>query len=134
MNTPQASQVGENASCPGITVPNPPPGTSPSGQFEAWAIVELMGRQKIAGKVSEATIAGGNFLRVDVPNENGSTDYTRFYSPSAVYAISPVASQIAIGWCVRNKPEPVTAYDLTKLARQPSLPWNENEGEEDGED
>ncbi len=53
-------------------------------------------------------------------------------TPSAIYAISPVASQIAIGWCVRNKPEPVTSYDLTKLARQPCLPLSEDCDPEDG--
>ena len=35
--------------------------------FNEWALVELFGHQKIVGKVTEATLAGGAFLRVDVP-------------------------------------------------------------------
>ena len=40
-----------------------------AGKKEFWAIVELMGHQRIAGKVSEETIGGAALLRVDVaPN------------------------------------------------------------------
>jgi hypothetical protein len=89
--------------------------------FSEWCIIDLFGHQRIAGRVSEATIAGGAFLRVEVPKDNGETDYTRFYSPSAVYSMSPVARQIAIAFVLAHKPEPVTPYDITKLARQSQL-------------
>ena len=36
-------------------------------KFEGFAIVELMGRNVIAGYVSEQVIAGAALLRVDVP-------------------------------------------------------------------
>lgn len=35
--------------------------------FEGWAFLELMGHRKLAGHVSEATIGGGSFIRIDVP-------------------------------------------------------------------
>lgn len=54
-----------------------------------WAIVELMGHNAIAGEVSEQAIAGAAFLRVDVPEVEGSPAFTKFYSGSAVYAITP---------------------------------------------
>lgn len=36
-------------------------------KFESWCIVELFGHQRIAGLVTEQTIGGCNFVRVDVP-------------------------------------------------------------------
>ena len=35
--------------------------------FEEWAVLELMGHRRLAGKVTEATIGGGAFLRIDIP-------------------------------------------------------------------
>ena len=36
--------------------------------FKQWAILELMGHRRLAGLVSETTLAGGAFLRIDVPS------------------------------------------------------------------
>jgi len=63
--------------------------------FNEWALVELFGHQKIVGKVSEATLAGGAFLRVDVPAVAENKPYTRFYGPGAIYSINPVVEEIA---------------------------------------
>ncbi len=54
-----------------------------------WAIVELMGRNVIAGRISEEVIAGVAMLRVDVPTCEEQPAYTKFYSGSAVYGITP---------------------------------------------
>ena len=38
-----------------------------------WAIVEIFGHQRIAGFLSEQTIGGQSFVRVDVPDLPGDT-------------------------------------------------------------
>jgi hypothetical protein len=38
--------------------------TENKNEFNEWALVELFGHQKIVGKVTEATLASGAFLRV----------------------------------------------------------------------
>lgn len=58
--------------------------------FEVFALVELFGHNKIAGKVSEQVIAGTGFVRVDVPDTGRKPAYTRFFNPSAIYGITPV--------------------------------------------
>src|SRR5205807_1686045 len=58
--------------------------------FEEWALVELFGHSRIVGKVTEATIAGGAFIRVDVPDKDGNTVFTRFFGPGAIYSMSPI--------------------------------------------
>lgn len=64
--------------------------------FDQFCIVELMGHQQIAGKVSEQEIAGHEFLRVDVPEIDGIDGYTKFFSAGAVYGITPVDEETCL--------------------------------------
>ena len=59
-------------------------------QFQ-WAIIELMGHQKIAGRYSEH----GPMHRVDVPDSDDAFRFTRLYSPQAIYSITFVDEQAA---------------------------------------
>jgi hypothetical protein len=83
-----------------------------SPRFEQWAKVELMGRQVIVGMVTETTIAGGSFLRVDVPKADGTVSHSRFYSTAAIYCISPVSQEVAVALIARYDERPVQAYEL----------------------
>ena len=76
----------------------------------------MFGHQRIVGKVSEATLAGGAFLRVDVPGFNGEKAFTRFYGPSAIYSLSPVDETIARGLMERYRNEPVSRFELPQIA------------------
>lgn len=60
-----------------------------TGTFETFAIVELMGHARIAGKVSEANRFGTVLMRVDVPKTSQRDGYTKFYSASSIYCITP---------------------------------------------
>jgi len=57
--------------------------------YTSWAVVELFGHQQVAGYLSEQTIGGSTFVRVDVPESRRSAGYTKFYGAGAVYAITP---------------------------------------------
>lgn len=63
--------------------------------FDQWAILEIMGHVKLAGRVSEQTIAGTGFLRIDVPEANGLPAFTRLYGTGAIYSITPVSEDFA---------------------------------------
>lgn len=64
-------------------------------KFEQWALVELFGHQQIAGIVSEQTIGGCSFVRVDVPDTEHSKGFTKFYGNGAIYAITPCSEEAA---------------------------------------
>lgn len=83
--------------------------TAQTQKFEQWCILELFGHQRIAGYVTEATIGGGAFIRVDVPKPEGEGDlYTRYFGPSAIYAINPTTREAVLS-IVRNlHPSPPT--------------------------
>ena len=55
-------------------------------KFEKWAIIELMGRNMIAGFVTEQVIGGSAMLRVDVPESPDQAAFTKFFGGAAVYA------------------------------------------------
>lgn len=80
--------------------------------FESWAIVELFGHTQIAGLVSEATLGGAAFVRVDVPEVDGQPPFTKFYGPGAIYSITPVSEEIARSATERMRPRPVATYYL----------------------
>jgi len=98
--------------------------------FDEWALVELFGHARIVGRVTEATIGGGAFVRVDVPDENDGVRFTRFFGPSAIYSISPITKQTAVGMAANIGAEPVRPYDVIKKI-QASRVGLLDEGEED---
>jgi hypothetical protein len=85
--------------------------------FEGWALLELMGHRRLAGFVREVSIAGAGFIRIDVPGPAGAADVaTQFYSPGSVYAMTPIAEDVARGFAARCRPEPVTRWELPPVA------------------
>lgn len=106
--------------------------------FSEWAKVELMGRQVVVGLVQEATLAGGAFLRVDVPAAGTEKAFTRFYRPEAIYCISPIAEDVARKLIEHYSPAPVHRYELPQIAEKVAEPGCENGlaagAEEDDED
>jgi hypothetical protein len=80
--------------------------------FTGWAIVELFGHNRIAGEISEQEIAGSSFLRVDVPAVRDQPAFTKFYHPSAVYAITPTSEQTALAAVAHFLARPIERWLL----------------------
>ena len=104
-------------------------GTDTDTGFSQWCILELMGHRRLAGLVTEATLAGGSFLRIDIygeePDDGGMVAggiaqpadpdepiVTQFYSPSSVYAITPTTETICRRMGMKFRPQPVSEWDL----------------------
>ncbi len=78
--------------------------------FQTWAIVDLFGHTSYAGLVSEATIGGCSFLRLDVPPVNGKVGFTKFLGNGAIYSMSPCSEKVAKAFIERHAAAPVTVY------------------------
>ncbi len=113
---------------------------SENGTIDGWAVLELMGHRRLAGYVVESEVAGQGMLRIDVPEnlhapcECSANDKhallhdegcpctltgapqdvaaTQFYSPGAVYCLTPTTEQIARGLAQRLLPTPVHRFEL----------------------
>lgn len=96
-----------------------------SEPFEGWAVLELMGHRRIAGKLTEQT--GGCFaglLRIDIPGPGPGEAIvaTQFYSSAAVYCITPTTEEIARAVAAKSQPEPVHEWELPKKLAAPPAP------------
>ena len=80
-----------------------------SEKFEGWAVVEMLGHRKLAGKVSEQVIAGSALVRVDVPETQqtkavagyggsvveSTPAYVKLIGVGSIYCITPCSEEIA---------------------------------------
>jgi hypothetical protein len=87
-------------------------------QFEIWGILELMGRQRIAGKITERVIAGSGFLEVSVPETKSNPKFTRFISPGSLYAINPTDEQTAKIYAENLQVKPIDAWDISAFMKK----------------
>jgi hypothetical protein len=108
-------------------------------KFEQWCLVELMGRQKIAGMVTERVIAGTGFLQVDVPETKANPAFTRLIHPNSLYAINPITEEVARMYAERLQVKPIDTWDLSAFMkkadeRRLELQAGSSEEEEDDDD
>lgn len=96
-------------------------------KFEEWAIVELFGHQKIAGRISEQQIGGTSFVRVDVPEIDGQHPLTKLFGSGAIYAITITDEQTARAAAKYWKPIPMDRFTLANMALPAPL-FDDQEG------
>ena len=103
-------------------------------KFEAWGLVELMGHQRVAGRLSEQPVGGGNMLRVDIPN--GETFRTAYYGASAIYAVHITDEAAARKLSGDMGARPPYAYELSQAVARiaPSASVYDDSDRPDAED
>lgn len=87
-------------------------------KFDLWAIVELFGHQRIAGRCTEQNVAGTNMLRVDVPDTEKQPAFTRLFGSAAIYAINPVDEATARHFAVQLEQTPVQSWDVKEMLKR----------------
>lgn len=98
-------------------MPKTKPLPSQPPAFAEWTIVELMGHRRLAGRVTEATIAGAGFLRIDVyAGKAKKPAATQFVAPASVYALTPTTEDICRHLGITEQPAPVSRFELPARA------------------
>lgn len=110
-----------------MTTDTPAAAAAPEQDAPAqWAILELMGHQRLAGRVTQQTFGGANLIRVDVPEV--VTTGRRYVAgePQDVMDVIPAhtrslgASSIySINWC----DEAAATIAAHSIRHQPIVPY-----------
>ncbi|MEM9019969.1 MAG: acetyltransferase [Planctomycetota bacterium] len=91
--------------------------------FSTWAIVDVMGHQRYAGRVTEQTVAGSGFLRVDVP-EVDAVDwqgkpigkklqgFSKLFAPGSIHSMTPCSEPVARAAAATLAVVPIREFDL----------------------
>jgi hypothetical protein len=101
---------------------------------EMWALVELFGHNRIAGRVTEAEIGAGALIRVEVPAVKDKDPLTKYYNVKAIYGITPVDEATARRMAESIDSAPINAYSLEReVERRRLLSAGDDVEEEDVE-
>lgn len=85
--------------------------------FNEWAILEIMGHNTYAGRVSEQTVGGASFVRVDVPAVESLQPFTKLFGASSIYCITPVTEEVARARAATLRQQPLTVWDLPESVK-----------------
>jgi hypothetical protein len=99
--------------------------TKMESTFEAWGLLELFGHTKLAGLLTEETIGGVHFIRIDIPKVDGTPGHTRYFTQGAIYGMSPTTEDVARRLAANLSVRPVQAYELRDSTRQLDLSYSE---------
>jgi hypothetical protein len=86
-------------------------------QFDQWAVIELFGHNRIAGRVTEQVIGGCSFVRVDVPKIDEIPAYTKLFGQGAIYAITITDERTSRAVAEQIAPVPIDRFELGTIAR-----------------
>jgi hypothetical protein len=89
-------------------------------RFESWAIVELLGHVRMAGRVTEEELFGSKIGRVDCPSPDGSF-VTVYFGGGSVYRLSPCSEAVARAVAQVSRPEPVHRWELPAPEPEPRM-------------
>lgn len=87
-----------------------------SEKFDQWCVLDLFGHQRTAGHVTEASIGGCAFIRIDVPEGDGFR--TEYYGNGAIYSMRPVSEEIAREVVKSHSSPPVAPYEVSSLLKR----------------
>lgn len=78
--------------------------------YDGWAILELLGHVRLAGRVTEESHFGTALGRIDIPTSDGYT--TQYFGGGSIYRLTPTTEEIARSVALHNQIAPVRTWEL----------------------
>lgn len=107
--------------------------------YEGWAILELMGHVRLAGRVTEESHFGVALGRIDIPTAAGDGYTTQYFGGASIYRLTPTTEEIARSVAVHSQPRPVQSWELparTAITAEQATPdapeYGRDEWDEEG--
>lgn len=89
-----------------------------NGAESYWAVIELMGHVRMAGRVTEVERFGSKMGRIDIPDGDGFK--TQFFSGASIYRETPCSEEVARAVAFHAMPTPIHSWELPRPALPPS--------------
>jgi hypothetical protein len=121
-----------------------------------WAVVEVMGHNVFAGRVSDMALGGSSFIRVDVPEIAerielragylngkygkhdtqipGAPAYTKIIGAGSIYCITPCSEEVATKVADERRQKPVSVVEMPEPKALIAAASEDHEADEDDED
>ncbi len=96
-------------------------------KFSEWCIIEVFGRVRLAGLVSEQTVAGQGFVRVDIPATKRQPAFSRLFGPSSIYSMTPVTEEVGKACAENFSAPPLNAYDIRDVIAKLPKPGEDSD-------
>jgi hypothetical protein len=100
---------------------------------ETWAIVEIMGHSKYAGRVSECQQFGAPLIRVEVPAMGEVPAFEKHFGAASIFAITPCTEEVARAAAARFHARPITMVSFPARLPAPDG-WHDAADDENDDD
>jgi len=87
---------------------------------EQWALVDIYGHDRYAGRISEAKVAGASMLRIDVPETPGCQAFSKLFGAKAIFSITPCDERVARAAAVHLAARPLIEFSPPPVRRLPN--------------
>jgi len=114
-----------------------PSGSPESKKFDSFAIVEVLGHNTFAGRVTDESIGGASFIRVDVPKIPMTKYYpeqpafTKYIGAGSIYAITPCSEDVAMRAATETRQRPISMLSLEARPALAARAGGDHEGDDD---
>lgn len=88
-----------------------------SESLDCWALVEIFGHTKVAGRCTSRKVGVNVMIQVDVPKGDTELSHSQLFSPAAIFSINPTTEE----WC-RKWAKAALSYNHSPLPYIPEEP------------
>lgn len=96
-------------------------------ELELWGVLEIMGHQTFAGRITEQTIGGASLVRIDVPATETQPAFTKMFGVDSIYCLTPTTEETARMKATALHKRPIDTFDIRDAIpelRQTRLPYD----------
>lgn len=107
--------------------------------LDCWALVEIFGHTKVAGRCTSRKVGVNVMIQVDVPKGDTEFSHSQLFSPSAIFSINPTTES----WCRRwakaaanynHSPLPYIPEEPKQVEYTTTVGTNDEDADEDADE
>ncbi len=86
--------------------------------FETWALLEIMGHVKIAGKIRERNVFGVVMCEIEVPAIGNVPAWSKMYGGASIYSVTPLSEEDAKRKAEMLSAKPYETWEINNYVQE----------------